>query len=156
LSDNKRPPRATKQSSAYCPTLATRNGEIFRRDLALNCATSFRGDKSHPRAFILRASLPLATSGRRGSAYGFSFNTHLASRKRKTRSRSRKVISPLASLASNEVETRRRRRRVPAVSIGRLFNRKPGFSAVYLPVPCGRIWRTTKRRGRGKQAGGRV
>ena len=65
----------------------------------------------------------------RGFAYGFSFNTHLASRERKTRSRSRKVIFPLASLD----------RREPAgiaVSIGRLFNRKPGFSAVYLSVPC--------------------
>lgn len=65
----------------------------------------------------------------RGFAYGFSFNTHLASRERKTRSRSRKVIFPLASLDRREPAG-------TAVSIGQLFNRKPGFSAVYLAVPC--------------------
>jgi len=51
--------RVLQSSPAYCPSPATRNGEtIFRCDLALNCATSFRGDKGRrPRAFILRASL---------------------------------------------------------------------------------------------------
>lgn len=47
----------------------------------------------------------------------------------KTRSRSRKVIFPLASLDRREPAG-------TAVSIGQLFNRKPGFSAVYLAVPC--------------------
>lgn len=79
----------------------------------------------------------------RGFAYGFSFNTHLASQERKTRSRSRKVIFPLAFLD----------RREPAgiaVSIGRLFNRKPGFSAVYLSVPCTQPYlaEETKEKGR--------
>lgn len=70
-----------------------------------------------------------AQTVQRGFAYGFSFNTHLASRERKTRSRSRKVIFPLASLDRREPAG-------TAVSIGRLFNRKLGFSAVYLSVPC--------------------
>lgn len=43
-----------------------------------------------------------AQTVQRGFAYGFSFNTHLASRERKTRSRSRKVIFPLASLDRRE------------------------------------------------------
>lgn len=93
-----------------------------------------------------------AQTVRRGFAYGFSFNTHLAPRERKTRSRSRKVIFPLASLDRREPAG-------TAVSIGRLFNRKPGFSAVYLSAPCTQPYLAdeTKKKGglscieRGKQ-----
>lgn len=86
-----------------------------------------------------------AQTVRRGFAYGFSFNTHLAPRERKTRSRSRKVIFPLASLDRREPAG-------TAVSIGRLFNRKPGFSAVYLSVPCTQPYLAdeTKKKGGGE------
>lgn len=100
----------------------------------LNCVTLSSKDRNW-------RSRTCSSHEARGFAYGFLFNTHLASRERKTRSRSRKVIFPLASL------DRREPLQVPPFQLGSSSIESRAFLLfIWRCRAHSRIWRTKRRR----------